>query len=265
MILALFPGVGFLPLACSAACPGFLARGPGSGGRGAAVGMRDRVGAGQAAAAGGPQAASNKVQPFVFAVPAFGQVQGDVAAAVAGGAGGDGDQVAADGRGPGLRGRAGWPARRRRGAGCAPWPRWTATRRSPRKPRMAGERAARSVTSAKTCSTMAWSRCCPSAWTSLERRVGEDGVVAPERGTARPARRAAWLFRSRTRRTISRAVTAWPFFDANAVYCTSATSASEIQPAWLVVPDRARVADRGPGVLADGGDRGADAGGSSGR
>jgi hypothetical protein len=37
------------------------------------------------------------------------------------------------------------------------------------------------------------------------------------------------LFRSRTRRTISRAVTARPFFDANAVYSVSATSASETQ------------------------------------
>ena len=33
----------------------------------------------------------------------------------------------------------------------------------------------------------------------------------------------------------------------------------------LVVPDRVRVPDGGPGVLADGGDRGADAGCSSGR
>jgi hypothetical protein len=35
-------------------------------------------------------------------VPAFGQVQGDVAAAVAGDAGGDGDQLAADGRAAGF-------------------------------------------------------------------------------------------------------------------------------------------------------------------
>ncbi len=33
----------------------------------------------------------------MLAVPAFGQVQGEAASAVAGGAGGDGDQVAADG------------------------------------------------------------------------------------------------------------------------------------------------------------------------
>ncbi len=35
--------------------------------------------------------------PFVFAVPAFGQAQGDVSSAVPGGAGGDIDQIAADG------------------------------------------------------------------------------------------------------------------------------------------------------------------------
>jgi hypothetical protein len=39
----------------------------------------------------------------------------------------------------------------------------------------------------------------------------------------------ACLLRSRTRRTTSRAVTARPFLDANAVYCVSATSASETQ------------------------------------
>src|SRR6516164_7674457 len=49
------------------------------------------------AAGGGEQG-----QPFVFAVPAFGQVQRDVAAAVPGGAGGDVDEVAADGGAAGL-------------------------------------------------------------------------------------------------------------------------------------------------------------------
>jgi hypothetical protein len=53
------PGMDVLPLACSAACPGFLAWGRGSGGR---WGRRvaDRVGAGQATAAGGPQAALSR-------------------------------------------------------------------------------------------------------------------------------------------------------------------------------------------------------------
>ncbi len=55
----MIPGAGVLPLACCAACPGFRARGRGSGGRGA-VGGADRFGAGQAAAAGGPQAASQR-------------------------------------------------------------------------------------------------------------------------------------------------------------------------------------------------------------
>ena len=43
-----------------------------------------------------------QVEPFLAMVPAFGQVQGEVAAAVAGGAGGDVDQVAADGGAAGL-------------------------------------------------------------------------------------------------------------------------------------------------------------------
>ena len=113
--------------------------------------------------------------------------------------------------------------------------------------------------SAKTCSTTAWSRCCPSAWISSN---GEPVNTAwyRQRGnnSSRPA--AAGLFRSRTRRTTSRAVTALPFFDANAVYPVSATSASETQaPIWSSqIACGYRI--RGPGILADGGDRGADAG-----
>ena len=42
----------------------------------------------------------------MLAVPAFGQVDGDVAAAVAGGTGGDGDQVTADRGAAGLGERA---------------------------------------------------------------------------------------------------------------------------------------------------------------
>jgi len=53
------PGAGVRPLACRAACPGFPGRGRGSG-RLAAWRMRDRFRAGQAAAAGGPQAASHR-------------------------------------------------------------------------------------------------------------------------------------------------------------------------------------------------------------
>jgi len=63
---------------------------------------------------------------------------------------------------------------------------------------------------------------------TLERGVGEHGVVAPAaEQLAWPA--AALRLRSFARRTISRAVTAPPFCEVNAVYDTSATSASETQ------------------------------------
>ena len=101
------PGMGVLPLACSAACPGFLGRGQGSewplrpSGCGPGRGWSGRCG-GRAAGR------AEQVEPFMLAVPALGQVQGEATAAVPGGAGGDGDQVAADGRGPGLgEGQAG--------------------------------------------------------------------------------------------------------------------------------------------------------------
>ena len=66
--------------------------------------MGVRTGRGWSGRCGGwPAGGFEQVQPFVAAVPAFGQVQGELAAAVAGGPGGDGDQVAADGGGAGLR------------------------------------------------------------------------------------------------------------------------------------------------------------------
>jgi hypothetical protein len=65
----------------------------------------------------------------------------------------------------------------------------------------------------------------------LDRSNGESVNTAwwRQTGNSSPWPCAAFLFWSRTRRTISRAVTALPFFDANAVYPVSATSASEIQ------------------------------------
>ena len=42
-----------------------------------------------------------EVEPLALAVPAFGQVEGAAAPAVAGGPSGDGDQIAADGGGAG--------------------------------------------------------------------------------------------------------------------------------------------------------------------
>ena len=53
-------GVVFPPLACSAACPQVPGSGAGFGVALRAVGVRDLFGAGQAAAAGGPQAASHR-------------------------------------------------------------------------------------------------------------------------------------------------------------------------------------------------------------
>ena len=99
----------------------------------------------------------------MFAVPAFGQVQGEVAAAVAGGAGGDVDEVAADGgaagfgvaeAGQGAGGAQqvvadGGEASQAALAGNEPEGRWA---------------SGPSVQSAKTCSMTAWSRCCSSAW-----------------------------------------------------------------------------------------------------
>ncbi len=71
------------------------------------------------------------------------------------------------------------------------------------------------VTSAKTCSTTAWPRCWPTGLDQLERGVGEHGVVPP--GGEQLVLPGGGL----------------PVFDANAVYSTSATSASEIQaPSW---------------------------------
>src|SRR5579859_324679 len=90
-------GRGFPAAYDFAACPG---SGPGLG---AAVcrwprgpwGCGDRVWAGQAGVGGRPGGGFEQVHPLVLAVPALGQVQGDLAAAVAGSAGGDVDEVAA--------------------------------------------------------------------------------------------------------------------------------------------------------------------------
>ena len=68
----MIPGAGVLPLACCAACPGFLARGRVRGGRGGRRGT-DRFGAGQAAAAGGPLAASQRVSRSCSRCQAWGR------------------------------------------------------------------------------------------------------------------------------------------------------------------------------------------------
>ena len=94
------PGAGVPPLAFSAACPGSWA---GVVGRVAVAAVGVRTGRGWSGRGGGRAAGRfEQGHPFVFAVPGLGQVQGDVPAAVPGGAGGHVDQVAADGGAAGL-------------------------------------------------------------------------------------------------------------------------------------------------------------------
>jgi hypothetical protein len=83
------PGVSVLPLACSAACPGSWS-GAGVGVAVVAIGVR--TGRGWSGRGGGRAAGrGEQAEPFVFAVPAVRQVEGEVAAAMPGDAGGDGD------------------------------------------------------------------------------------------------------------------------------------------------------------------------------
>ena len=96
-----FSGVFALLLTVLQPVRGFLGRGRGpvclsACGRGPGRGWSGRVG-------GRPARFCPQVQPRLLAVVAFGQVKGQVAAAVAGGPGGHGDQVAADGGGAGFR------------------------------------------------------------------------------------------------------------------------------------------------------------------
>ena len=148
----------------SAACPGCWFRGLWAGWPG---GVAGRTGLGWSGRCGGRSAGGfEQVQPCVLAVPAFGQVQGEAAAAVADGPGGDGDQVAADrdGAGPAV-------AAAGQGAGGA---QEVARDGGDGEPGGVGgelsryDRCARGpfLRSARTCSMTAWPRCCSSAWTS---------------------------------------------------------------------------------------------------
>ena len=97
----MIPGAGVYRSPC-ASCPGSWL---GGGVRGGRWGRRVLTGPGlvrpRRRAA---RRLQREAEPFLFAVLAFGQVEGEMAAAgLPGGAGGDGDQVPADGRGPGLR------------------------------------------------------------------------------------------------------------------------------------------------------------------
>ena len=99
---------------------------------------------------------------------------------------------------------------------------------------------------------MAWSRCCASAWIVSK---GEPVSMAWSRQQVNIASCPvlALRLRSLTRRTISRAVMAWPFLEVNAVYCASATLAWEIQQSsWS--SQIAGVSDGCPGCPGDAGD-----------
>jgi hypothetical protein len=94
-------GAATLPLTGCAACPMSVVRRAGfvsPSGRASAVTWSLRVKPRWGRAAGGSQ----QGQPFVLAVPGLGQVQRDVPAAVAGGGGGNVDEVAADDSAVGL-------------------------------------------------------------------------------------------------------------------------------------------------------------------
>jgi hypothetical protein len=157
-----------------------------------------------------------EVHPFLFAVPALGQVHGEVAAAMAGDAGGDVDEVTAQ------RGAPGFGASEA-GQGSGGAQQVVADGGEGNPGRVGRERAldgrwARGpwVQSASTCSTMAWPRCWASAWMVSN---GESVKMAWQRqaGGAPPVPCPLWRLRSLTRRTISRAVIARPFFEVNAV------------------------------------------------
>jgi hypothetical protein len=153
-----------------------------------------------------------------------------VAAAVAGDAGGDADQVPSDGRaaGPGVErsGQGAGGAGQVVADGGAGRP-CGVGREVPR-----GQAGERSVAEAGedllddgvvAVRASAW-----IVWNGLSVKTGWQRQA----GNSSPWPRGAWQLRSRTRRTISQAVTARPFLEASAVQGTSATCASEMSRPW---------------------------------
>jgi len=104
-----------------------------------------------------------QVEPFLAVVPVLGEVHGEVAAAVAGDASRDGDELAADGGAAGP-----WVEAPGQGPGGAGQVRADGGQGEPRGAgrEMPGGQVSEwpSLQSAKVCSTTAWSRCCASAW-----------------------------------------------------------------------------------------------------
>lgn len=156
--------MGFLPLAVLRLVLGFLTGisvggrpVPGVGRWGGVTGLGWSGRGGGRAGCGVEQAG-----PFLLAVPAVGQVDGEVAVAVAGGPCGDIDEVAAQ---CGAAGLGVGQARQRSGG-----PQQVAADRGERQPGgVRGERAGGKVRegpsdqSAKTCSAWAWPPWCSSA------------------------------------------------------------------------------------------------------
>ena len=189
----------------------------------------------------------------MLAVPGFGQVQGDVAAAVPGGAGGDVDEVATDGGAAGLAavGEAGQEfdgTQQIAGDGGAGQP--GGIGREKRDGRWA---SGPSFQSAKTCSTIAWSRCCSLRLDQLERRIGEHGVVAPGREQLILPRRLV---------LVADPADDQPGGDGLA-FLLGERGIGHLgdlgvghPAAGLVIPDRTRVPDRRPGFFRDSGDLG---------
>jgi hypothetical protein len=119
-----------------------------------------------------------EVEPFAFAVPVLREVQGEAAPAVAGGAGGDRDQVAADGRGPG-------PGQGKRGEGAGGADQVEGHRGDDQPGGVGGEPAGREVGERSVVPVgedLLHDRVAAVlglGLDQLERGVGEDRVVAP--------------------------------------------------------------------------------------
>jgi hypothetical protein len=194
----------------------------------------------------------------VLAVPALGQVEGEVAAAVPGGAGGHGDQVAADGRGPGPGEVQG-----RQGAGGAQQVVRHGRDRQPRGVR--GEHPGWHMSKGSAGDVgedLLHHGVVPVlllGLDQLERGIGEHRVVAPD-GKQLVLPGSCLLVQ------VADPADHQPRGDCLALLRRErrVLRLGDLRVgdpgAQLVVPDRARVPDRRPALFRDGGDRGADAG-----
>jgi len=190
-------------------------------------------------------------------MPALGQVQGEVAAAVPGSARSHADQVAPDRGAAGLAvGEAG------QGAGGA---QQVAADRGQRELGRVGREAAGrwasgpSVQSAKTCSAWAWPRCCSSACSMVN---GESVKTAWYRQavTSSPWPVAASRLRSLDPADDEPGGDGLPLLGGERGVGHFGDLGVGDPAAQLVIPDGPGIADRDPGVLGKAGDRRADLG-----